>query len=434
MGQNPSEWVGNPNQSGALVTLGSQDARRVNYVNALYTQYAKDPSCPSAVIVESNWGVRRFLDALPENRLKDVFLIDLSDRTLVVPGNPLAKVMGSVDDRVDVLTRTVRSLWGNDWHPGYEEAYRCALGAMAVANDRRPNSSQLGLVSLPLILRASPEWIENFLSRNPPGKDYPWITQYFTHRYNKMDTAEKQRIVDPVVEKSSIFGYEIALPMISAPNPGLVLKSLLDSGRLVIIQTDAGPMNEVDRFFVNWMLSQVQLYLTTRTSKKYFLLAVDGLENFSRYEWEPLLAYAANPGVRIFLAPISDDNMSIEFGRRICGSVRFNIIFSPDGVKAPWIRSAFSNLMFNILPDAVVADFAGDQTPFAFQIPPTPPEIPGSAVRRKALYESRYAYSVSTVDVQGDVMTLQRDFVGENTKATGGQKVRKSFFDVFRTS
>ena len=37
MSQNPSEWVGDPNQSGAFVTLGSQDARRVNYVNALYT-------------------------------------------------------------------------------------------------------------------------------------------------------------------------------------------------------------------------------------------------------------------------------------------------------------------------------------------------------------------------------------------------------------
>ena len=432
MSQNPSEWVGDPNQSGAFVTLGSQDARRVNYVNALYTQYANDPTRPSAVIVESNWGVRRFIDALPEARLKDVFLIDLSDRTLVVPGNPLAKIMGSVDDRVNVLTRTVRSLWEGDWQPGYEEAYRCALGAMAAANDRRSPESQLGLVSLAFMLRASPDWIENFLTRNVSQREHPWISQYFVHRYSKMSAVDRLDLVEPVIEKSGIFGYETALPMMSAPVPSFSIKNLLDDGKLVIVQTDSGLMNEVDRFFVNWTLSQVQLYLASRTSKKFFLLAVDGIENFSGYEWEPLLAHATKPGVRVVLSPVNDDNMSIGFGRRICSSVRSNIVFSPDNVKTNWIRSLFSNMLFNILPDAVVADFEGDQTPFALQIPLTPAEIPGSAVRRRSIYDARAEYSRSTVDIQGAAMMVQQAFVGENTRATSGQQARKSFLSIFR--
>ncbi len=432
MSQNPSEWVGDPKQSGALVTLGSQDGRRVNYVNALYTQYAADATLPSAVIIESNWGVRRFFDSLPASRLKDVYLIDLSDRTLVVPGNPLAKVMGSVDDRANVLTRTVRSLWGEDWQPFYEEAYRCALGAMAVANDRRPPDSQLGLVSLPFILRASPEWIENFLGRNIQGKEHAWISQYFIHRYSKMSNAEKQEFVEPVIERSGIFGYEIALPMLSAPNPFLLIKSLLDNGKLVVVQTDTGRINEVDRFYINWILSQVQLYLATRNTKRFFLLAVDGLENFASYDWESLLNYAANPGVRIVLSPINDENMTIDFGRRICRAVRSNIVFSPDNVKTIWIRSLFSNMLFNILPDAVVADFAGEQTPFELHIPPTPPEAPDAASRRRAIYDARVGYTGSTVDVQGAAMMVQREFVGQNTKATGGQQVRKGILGIFR--
>ena len=247
-----------------------------------------------------------------------------------------------------------------------------------------------------------------------------------------MSAVDRLDLVEPVIEKSGIFGYEIALPMMSAPVPSFSIKNLLDDGKLVIVQTDSGLMNEVDRFFVNWTLSQVQLYLASRTSKKFFLLAVDGIENFSGYEWEPLLAHATKPGVRVVLSPVNDDNMSIGFGRRICSSVRSNIVFSPDNVKTNWIRSLFSNMLFNILPDAVVADFEGDQTPFALQIPLTPAEIPGSAVRRRSIYDARAEYSRSTVDIQGAAMMVQQAFVGENTRATSGQQARKSILSIFR--
>lgn len=419
-------WVSDTVRSGALVTLGSQDARRSHFINSLYAGYLTASSRPAALFMASPWAARRLVEALPENRLADIVTCDLTDRTLVVPANPLAAESGDLRRQVDILTRAARAVWAGRWQPDFEEGFRCALAALVAVNAARgKKQSQLGMALLPLLLRSTPTWIDNLTRKFLARPDLSWVAAYFQHRYKGMDSYERLRLVEPVVELALSLGQETALSLLSAPFPTLDPEDLFDRGKIILVIADAGRMGETECFFSHWMLSSAHAYLKERKSERPFLLAVDLLENFPGYEWEQLIDLASRPGVRMILSPANDDNLSLGFGERVCAAASCTAIFSPDSVRTPWIRSLFSDMMFNFLPDAVVVDQSASQAPYPLVIPPSLQESSSASYHRTLVNYGRQAYSAPAVEIQAEAIRLQTEFVAEFQKAPGSEKVRQ---------
>ncbi len=178
--------------------------------------------------------VQAVLERVPEQRRRDIVILDPADTSRPVGLNPLRSATGaSAEVVVENLTGLFRSLYRHSWGPRLDDILRAALLTLA-------GSEGTTLCEVPLILTDP-----NYRRRLVGPLDDPTGLQPFWSWYEALSDAEKQNVMGPVLNKTRAFTMRPTVrSIIGQSAPLLDLGDVLASGKVLLCSLASGLLGE----------------------------------------------------------------------------------------------------------------------------------------------------------------------------------------------
>ena len=273
------------------------------------------------------------MDVVPRKRIRDVIVMDPSDRKYPVGFNPLYKVPREERDAVaENLTATFAHLWRDSWGPRLEYILLNTISALLDAPDKlRPT-----MVSIPLMFvnEAYREEVLRFV-QNPQVRDY------FDTEFSRWKGRHLDERLGPIQNKIGKFLTNTAVRNIFGQwKPSIDLDEIIAKKQILIVRLSKGLVGEltanmVGSFVATGLQHAAMRRATLPESKRPdFDLHIDEFHNFTTDSFADILSEVRKYGLTLTIGHQYIDQMSDEVADAVFGNVGSIVSFRVSATDA----------------------------------------------------------------------------------------------------
>ena len=228
------------------LVIGKTQFGKTTLMEHLISHWMRDRDRAVLVIDPHGDLARRVTGLVPQDRVGEVILIDLSDASRSV-GLNLLDVSGGAnpDDVSETFVDVGKALWENYWGPRMLIPLVNGLKALAYANLHRPPDRQYTILSLATLLDCDDNPRETFLNSEVPAHERPDLHRYFFGEYKHASDSMREQVISPVLSKAHAFERSAAIRrLVSQPRSTVNLYEAIRQHKIIIINTTAGILGD----------------------------------------------------------------------------------------------------------------------------------------------------------------------------------------------
>jgi hypothetical protein len=282
------------------------------------------------------------LDYVPKKRINDIAYLDPSDTNFPFHLNPLELPEGATKAQGELVASGIVSifykLYHYSWGPRMEYILRNAL--MTLTNV--PNAT---LIEVPRILSE-----KSYRQKVLEKLDDPVLQTFWHDEYEQMSEKLRTEAIAPIQNK---IGQFVTSPMIrniiGSPHSTVDLATMMDEGKIVIINLSQGKLGEDNAALLGAMfITKMQLAAMHRVYQKEeerrdFYLYVDEFQNFATQSFLKILSEARKYRLNLTLANQYVGQIDEEVKKAIFGNVGTLITFLVGAEDARGLSFEFGN-------------------------------------------------------------------------------------------
>lgn len=278
--------------------------------------------------------IANILDFIPENRAKDVILIDPSDTQWPVSFNPLMNVEPEMKHQVTQgLIEVMEKQFGANWTPRLEHVFRFTCLALL----DYPNATMRGMISL-------------LTDRNYRQKVTEYIEDEMVKRFWAIEFADWSEKFDtdaiiPLVNKLGQFLSNPLLRYIFGQKENKVdIGKIMNEKRILLINLSKGKLGEENSsFFGSMFITKIHQAGMARADisedkRNDFYLYVDEFYNVATDTFINILTEARKYGICLTVAHQYRAQLSQQIMATILGNVANTVIFRLGGDDAKFFE------------------------------------------------------------------------------------------------
>jgi type IV secretory pathway TraG/TraD family ATPase VirD4 len=343
------------------------------------------------------------LDAVPENRIEDVCIIDPSDVEYPVSFNPLANIDPTFKHQLTQgLIEVMEKQFGANWTPRLEHVFRFTTLALL----DYPHATMRGMISM-------------LTDKNYRQKVVEYIEDDMVKRFWAIEFADWSEKFDtdaiiPLVNKLGRFLSDPILRNIFGQKQNKIdLEKLMNDQKIIFINLSKGKIGEENSsFFGSMFITKIKQAGMARAKipkdeRKDFYLYVDEFQNLVTDTFENILSEARKYALNLTIAHQYVGQLSAKVQAAVLGNVGSIISFRVGGDDAVKLKPEFAPI-FDVkdLINLGVAEFFIKMTidgeaydPFSAEtlrvLPPT-----HRSFREEIIASSRKKYSIPVSDAK----------------------------------
>jgi hypothetical protein len=347
-------------------------------------------------VVETNGDlIGDLLDLVPPERIKDVVLLDPTDRNYALGFNPLA---GSDNPSLvaDQVTELFQSLWYAYFGP--RTAQLAHMGLLTLAG--RSGSTLLDLPRLFLDADFRAGVLHDLDDPVGLGPDWRW--------FERLPEKEQATVVAPLLNKVRAFTARSSIrAIVGQPAPAISMRQIVADGKLLFVNLPKGLIGvETAQLLGCLVLTSLWQAMTERAGlavaeRQPFGLFVDEVQDFAAapIPWEEMFAQGRKYGLSLSVAHQNLGQLPKELREVILANARSKVVFTlsagdakvMERLFAPALSAADLQALDPYAVAAIVAlDNGGSSRPVTLTTPP-PPKSQGSAQLVRQTSRSSYA-------------------------------------------
>ena len=337
------------------------------------------------------------LNAIPENRIEDVCIIDPSDVDFPVSFNPLQNVDPTFKHQLTQgLIEVLGKQFGSNWTPRLEHVFRFTTLALL----DYPHATMRGMISM-------------LTDRNYRQKVVEYIQDDMVKRFWAIEFADWSEKFDtdaiiPLVNKLGQFLSDPMLRNIFGQKTNKVnLEELMNEQKIILINLSKGKIGEENSsFFGSMFLTKIKQAGMARAKmeakdRKDFYLYVDEFQNVVTDTFENLLSEARKYAINLTIAHQYVAQLPHKIQSAVLGNVGSIISFRIGGDDAVKLKPEFAPV-FDVkdMINLGVAEFYIKMTidgesydPFSAETLKVLP-VPYSSNKDKIIAASRAKYAI----------------------------------------
>jgi hypothetical protein len=357
-------------------------------------------------VVETNGDlINDLLDFIPPHRVRDVVLIDPTDRTSAVGFNPFD---GSADASLvaDQLGELFQRLWKSFWGPRTGQLAHMGLLTLA----RRQGST---LIDLPR-LYLDPAFRELVLrDLDDPvglGPDWRW--------FMNLPSREQALVIAPLMNKVRQFTARPSIrAIVGQAKSGVSMRDIMAKRKVLLVYLPKGLIgSETSKLLGCLVLTSLWQAATERTRlplshRRPFGLYVDEVQDFAEapIPWDEMFAQGRKYGLALSVAHQNLAQLPRELREVVLANARSKAVFALSSADARALEPLFApslkaadlqSLDAHAIAASVALDDGNTARPVTVNTPPPPASL-GSAdeVRRC----SREAYARPRAEIEAEL-------------------------------
>jgi len=230
--------------------------------------------------------IQNLLNFIPEDRVKDVVLIDFSNPNQVPAWNPLAQVpRGERHHIVSGIVEVFSRLFGSSWNPRAEHLLRFALLAL-LDHPKSSFATLLGMLS-------SSELQKEIVANSEPGV----VKRFWEHEYETWQSAADKRAMSVLINTLSAFlSHPHLFSAFSSTENKINLQSCIQEGKIVLVCIPKGVLGDsnstlIGSLFLALFKRAALTRAQTHQDQRFpFYLYVDEFQNVATESFLSLLS------------------------------------------------------------------------------------------------------------------------------------------------
>ncbi len=282
--------------------------------------------------------IEDILEFVPEDRIKDVCIIDPSDSEYPVSFNPLANIdPGFKHQLTQGLIEVLKKQFGSNWTPRLEHVFRFTVLALL----DYPYATMRGMISM-------------LTDRNYRQKVVEYIEDDMVKRFWAIEFADWSEKFDtdaiiPLVNKLGQFLSDPMLRNIFGQIENKVdLEQLMNDSKIIFINLSKGKIGEENASFFGAMfitkikqagMARAKIHKDDRND---FYLYVDEFQNLVTDTFENILSEARKYGLNLTIAHQYVNQLSPKVQQAVMGNVGSMITFRVGGEDAVKLKPEYA--------------------------------------------------------------------------------------------
>lgn len=350
--------------------------------------------------------IQDIMDFLPENRIKDVVLIDPADREFPISFNPIANVAEEDKHMVtDSMIEIFKKQFASDWTPRIEHLLRFSTLAMI----DYPKGTLNGMVSL---LSSGPyrgkviEHIKDPVVRRFWAIEFPeWSQRYDAEAVSPLLNKLGQLLADPLMR--NIFGQM---------ENKIDFFDIMQNRKIFLVNLSKGQIGDDKSAFFGAVLitklyqASMQRIRLPSDNRTPFYFYVDEFQNIATKTFENMLAESRKFGICVTVANQNLSQLSLSLRSTLFGNVANIIVFQigaeDAGIMQEEMRPIFEvSDMINLAEREIYVKMTIDGKrwdPFSADVlTVTPPKHP--PYTQKIIDHIRATYARPKLDVEKEL-------------------------------
>lgn len=344
----------------------------------------------------------KVIDAVPENRIRDVVVFDPSDREFPIAFNILD--ITHEDQKGNIASGFVaglKKIFGNSWGPRLEYILRNATLAILDAE----NPTMLGI---PRML-TDPGFRNSVI---PQIKD-PVVLDFWKNEWAAKDQKQQVEEMGSILNKVGQFlSTSLIRNIVGQPKSGFDMRRVMDEKKILVVNLSKGKIGEDNSALLGtMMITKVQLAAMSRADvnpkdRPECFLYVDEFQNFATESFATILSEARKYNLGLTIAHQYIAQMSPEVKDAVFGNVGTMISFRVGSEDATALKPEFApvfdesdlvNLQRGFVYIKLLID--GLAVP-AFSAQTLPPKHLESSHRGEVIEFSRSSYARTKEDAE----------------------------------
>lgn len=282
--------------------------------------------------------IRELADSIPPERVQDVVLLDLADRTSAVGFNPFASTAEPsliADQLGELFTR----LWAAFWGP--RTAQLAHMGLLTLA--RRSGSTLLDLPRLYLDESFRTSVLRDL--DDPVGLEPDW------RWFESLSQAEQTTVVSPLLNKVRQFVARPAIRgIVGQAKPKLTMRQIIEGQKILLVHLPKGLIgSETAQLMGCLILTSFWQAMAERASlppkrRHPFALYVDEVQDFASapIPWDELFAQGRKYGAMVTVAHQNLSQLPRDLREVILANARSKVVFALSGKDARDMEKLFA--------------------------------------------------------------------------------------------
>jgi hypothetical protein len=281
--------------------------------------------------------IQEILEFVPKERIKDVVMIDPSDRDFPVAFNPLENVDENQKNvMASGLVGIFKKIWADSWGPRLEHILRNTILALL----DYPEATMLGVPKILVNQNYRDKVIEAI--QDPVVKDF-WVSEF-----GQYDDRFRTEAISPIQNKVGQFlAASMVRNILGQPKSTIDFKDVMDNKKILLMDLSKGKIGEDASALLGAMLiTKIQLTAMQRAyipepERQDFTLFVDEFQNFATESFATILSEARKYNLSLIMANQYIAQMEEVVREAIFGNVGTLISFRVGPTDAPYLAKEF---------------------------------------------------------------------------------------------
>ncbi len=312
-----------------MYIIGKSGVGKTKFLELLLRQ---DISYGHGVCLMDPYGdvIDNILDFIPENRIKDVILVDPSDINWPVSFNPLKNVEPEMKHQATQgLIEILKKQFGANWTPRLEHVFRFTCLALF----DYPEATMAGMISI-------------LTDKNYRQKVMEYIQDEMVKRFWAVEFADWSEKFDteaitPLVDKLGQFLSNPSLRYIFGQQENKInIAKIINDKKILLINLSKGKLGEENSsFFGSMFIAKIYQAGATRASmkeseRKDFYLYIDEFQNVATDTFINILSESGKYGLALTIAHQYRAQLQPQILATIMGNVATGVVFRVGGDDA----------------------------------------------------------------------------------------------------
>jgi len=281
--------------------------------------------------------IETVLNFIPDERIKDVVIVDPSDAQFPVAFNPVEQVDESLKNVVcSGLVGIFKKIWAESWGPRLEHILRNTIFALL----EYEGATLLGIPKMLVDQNYRDKVVENI--DDPVVKDF-WVTEF-----GQYDQKFRTEAIAPIQNKVGQFLSSSSVRNILGQEKSTIdFEDIMDHKKILLMDLSKGKIGEDASALLGAMLiTKIQLTAMRRTyqpeeERVDFTLFVDEFQNFATESFATILSEARKYRLSLIMANQYIAQMDEVVRESIFGNVGSLISFRVGPSDAPYLATEF---------------------------------------------------------------------------------------------
>ena len=285
----------------------------------------------------------KIIDSVPEERIKDVIVLDPSDREFPIAFNLLESVREDYKAMVaSGFVGIFKKIFGNSWGPRLEYILRNTVLALLDTE----GSTMLGI---PKMLTDA-----NFRAGIVKNIKDSVVGDFWTTEFVAMDNKQRTEAVAPILNKVGQFlSTSTIRNIVGQAKSTIDIRQIMDEGKILVVNLSKGKIGEDNMALLGaMMITKVQLAAMSRANvssgeRKDCFMYVDEFQNFATDSFATILSEARKYGLGLTIAHQYIAQMEDTVKDAVFGNVGTIISFRIGGADAKVIAEELEPVFNN---------------------------------------------------------------------------------------